>query len=327
MDITVAIVTYNAAGCIQACLESIVRQSPHGGAAEIIVVDGCSSDGTQRIVQAFSPKVRLLENPGRTIASNRNAALREARYPYLAFTDADCVVPENWLASLAKAFETLRASDPGLVAVGGGNCAAQSDSPFLAALEIALDSFLGSMGSVQGRRFADARPVKSLACLNALYDRAALNAIGGFDERLGNMCEDADINYRLGQAGRTLWFVPGADVEHRARANLGAWCRNMYAYGIGRARIMRKHRTVFSPLLVLPLLFLPALVLAAAAGMVWPWAFLAWLYVPAAICAGYALTPREKRRLGWRVGLILLGTHLCYSAGLWRGLVGARWIG
>lgn len=320
MDITVAVVTYNAAWCLRSCLESLLRQAPHRGAIEILVVDGCSNDGTQDIVRGFGDQVRLVENPRRTIASNRNIALREARYPYIAFTDADCVVPAGWLRSLSKAFETIRQTDASVAATGGGNVTPSCQSSFHAAIGIALDSFLGSLGSVQGKVFDRRRLVTSLGCLNVLYERAALDSVGGFDEQLENMCEDTDINYRLRQKGRTLYFIPGADVEHYVRRNLRSWCTGMYAYGIGRAKIMCKHRTLFSPAYVLALLFLPALLIGSMVGMIWPWSLLVWLYVPAMVCAGLALALKKKSFLGLQVGLILLGTHVCYAVGLWRGL-------
>lgn len=320
MDITVAVVTYNAAWCLRSCLESLLRQTPHGGAVEILVVDGCSNDGTQDIVRGFGDQVRLVENPKRTIASNRNIALLEARYPYIAFTDSDCVAPVGWLRSLSKAFETIRQTDAGVAAVGGGNVTPSCRSSFRAALGIALDSFLGSLGSVQGKVFDHQRLVASLGCLNVLYKCAALKSVGGFDEQLKNMCEDTDMNYRLRQKGRTLYFIPGADVEHYVRRNLRSWCASMYAYGIGRARIMCKHRTLFSPAYVLALLFLPALLIGSLIGMIWPWSLLVWLYVPAMVCAGLVLAFKKKSFLGLYIGLILLETHICYAIGLWRGL-------
>ena len=321
MDITVAVVTYNAAWRIRLCLESLLKQASHGGAAEILVVDGCSNDGTQEIVRRFGNRVRLVENPKKTIASNRNIALCKAYYPYIAFTDSDCIVPNNWLRSLSEGFETIRQTDTRVAGVGGGSIAPFCQNSFHALLGIALDSFLGSMGSVQGKVFDRQRPMTSLAGLNVLYERAALESAGGFDEELKNMCEDADINYRLRQKGRTLYFIPGANVEHYARHNLLSWCANMHAYGIGRARIMCKHRTLFSLSYAGALFFLPALLIGSLIGIRWPGFLLVWLYVPLMLCAGFALAFKKKSLSGLRVGLILMGTHICYAMGLWRGFV------
>ncbi|MFH1208129.1 MAG: glycosyltransferase [Candidatus Omnitrophota bacterium] len=319
MDISVCIVAYNAAEPIDACLRSILDLTPHGGRTEVLVVDGGSADDTQKIVRGFAGRVRLVENPKRTIASNRNVALREALYPYIAFTDSDCIVPPDWLAILSESFEAIQKNDASLAGVGGGNIAPSGKSPFQAALGVALDSFLGSLGSVQGRIFDKRRRVASIACLNALYSRAALESAGGFDEQLENMCEDADMNYRLDKKGYGLYFVPGVLVEHGGRRSFLSWCVNMYHYGIGRARIMCKHRTLFSPAHAVALLFFPGLLIASLLGLVWPQALLVWLYIPLIMFFGFFLALNKHPVSGLRVGLILLGTHLFYAAGLWRG--------
>lgn len=321
MDISICIVAYNAAENIGACLKSILELSPHGGKTEILVVDGCSTDDTPKIVRDFGGSVRLVENPKRTIASNRNVALREALYPYIAFTDSDCTVPPDWLGMLSESFEAIQKKDAGLAGVGSGNKAPSGKNPFQTALGIALDSFLGSLGSVQGRIFNKQGRVTSIACLNALYSRTALESAGGFDESLENMCEDADMNYRLNKKGYRLYFVPGVLVEHGARQSFRSWCLNMYHYGIGRARIMRKHRTLFSPAHMIAFLFLPGLFIASLAGLFWPSAFLVWLYVPLVLLSGFFLALNKHPASGLRVGLILLGTHIFYAAGLVRGWI------
>jgi len=321
MDISVCVVTYNAAEIIRDCLKSIIDQAPHGGKTEILVVDGCSTDDTQKIVRSFAGSVCLVENPKRTIASNRNAAIREAIHPYIAFTDSDCTVPHNWLRILSESFEAIKKNDTCLAGVGGGNRTPFGKSPFQTALGIALNSFLGSLGSVQGRIFEKQRQVASIACLNALYSRTTLESVGGYDEQLGNMCEDADINYRLNKKGHTLYFVPGVPVEHYARQTLLSWCTNMYNYGIGRARIMRKYRTLFSPAYMIAFLFLPGLFVVSLLGIIWPRAFLVWLYIPLIMLIGFSLALNKHPALGLRVGLILLGTHIFYAAGLLRGFI------
>jgi succinoglycan biosynthesis protein ExoA len=319
MDISVCIVAYNAAESIGACLRSILDLAPHGGKTEVLVVDGCSTDDTQKIVRSFAGNVRLVENPKRTIASNRNIAIHEAIYPYIAFTDSDCTVPPNWLSMLSESFETIQKKDVSLVGVGGGNIAPSGKNPFQTALGIALDSFLGSLDSVQGRIFKEQRRVASIACLNALYSREALESAGGFDERLENMCEDADINYRLNKKGYRLYFVPGVLVEHRARPSLGSWCLNMYRYGMGRARIMRKYRTFFSLGHMIALFFLPGLLIASLLGILWPPALLVWLYIPLVMFLGFSLALNKHPASGLRVSLIILGTHIFYAVGLLRG--------
>ena len=326
MDVTVAIVTYNAAWCIGDCLQRLIGLDDHGGALEILVVDGQSADDTARIARGFEG-VRVVNNPGRTIASNRNVALREASHPFVAFTDSDCLVPPHWLAGLCRAWRDLAARHDGLAGVGGGNHPPLPGNPWEQALALMLDSWLGSLGSVQGRRWVEVQPVPSIACLNALYDRETLLSIGGFDEGLRNMCEDADLNFRLRQKGYRLYYAPGVEVTHNARdqKSLLAWAAKMRAYGMGRARLMRKHRTGFSPGLLMAAGFWPALLLAGLAAPLWPWTLLVWAYFPLAWLYAFLISRATgKSGLGPRTALMFNVTHMCYGWGLLRGLI---WLG
>ena len=322
MDVSLAIVTYNAADCLADCLRCLEKQRDHGGKLEILVVDGNSDDGTARIAASFSG-VRVVQNPGRSIASNRNVALAEASHPFIAFTDSDCQPPPHWLAGLCRAWRELSGADEALAGVGGGNHPPRPGNQWEESLDIMLDSWLGSLGSVQGMRHDKPQKVTSIACLNALYERAKLLQAGGFDLGLKNMCEDADINYRLSRRGYTLYYAPGLDVVHNARDQKGpiAWFRKMTAYGRGRARLMRKHKSLFSPGLLLALGFWPALSLSALTAWFWPPALMVWLYFPAAWAYAFWIARRSgKAGLACKVALMLNLTHTAYGWGLLSGL-------
>jgi len=322
MDITVAVVTYNAAGWIKQCIESILQQEYQNGLYEVLVVDGCSDDGTQEIVKGYGIRVRMVENAKRTIASNRNVALREAKYPYIAFTDSDCVVQNNWLEKLSINFEGLLSQNNQIAGVGGGNIIGSESSAFHEALSLAQNSFIGSLGSVQGRLYENVRAVDSLGCLNVLYNRDLLLSIGGFDEGLKNMCEDADMNYRLKRNGYLLYYIPDASVIHNTRQNLSAWCNNMFEYGKGRAIIMLKHKTLFSLVFILPVMFWPILLTCFLFGFRWHLLWLAILYFPSVFVAALILALKAGQKKHWfRTGLVLCSTHISYASGLWAGFV------
>ena len=62
MGIGVAIVTYNSAGVIRGCLESLRHQEPPARLTTVVVDNG-STDGTRALVRAEFPEVRLVEAP------------------------------------------------------------------------------------------------------------------------------------------------------------------------------------------------------------------------------------------------------------------------
>ena len=265
MDISVVVLTLNEEHNIAECLESILRQRYDRGRWEVIVVDGGSTDQTLSIVERYrqgDDRVRIARNTKTQIAPGRNVGLRESTYPFVAFTDADCTVPDGWLEGLQQAWVDLAREEAGLAGVGGGNVPPDAPSGgFLDALGIYLDSFLGAFNSPQGRNFGKPTMVDSLACLNVLYRKQSVLAVSGFDEAMGNIAEDLDLNLRLKAAGHRLYFVPNLAVHHKLRPTLRDWLRNMAIYGDGRAKVTCKHRMYCSPFFVLPTLFLGSMML------------------------------------------------------------------
>ncbi len=79
------------------CLDSLYAQQCDAD-HEILVVDS-SDDGTSELVAQRYPEVRLLRYSQKTLPGKaRNRGVREARGRVIAFTDADCVAPRDWIA-------------------------------------------------------------------------------------------------------------------------------------------------------------------------------------------------------------------------------------
>lgn len=102
MKISVVIPAYNEEHYIRSCLESILRQTENPD--EIIVVDNNSTDATSEIVKKFS-QVTLIHESVQGMTPCRNAGFNAAKYDIIARTDADTVVPKNWIKKIKKHFE------------------------------------------------------------------------------------------------------------------------------------------------------------------------------------------------------------------------------
>ncbi|MDZ7315884.1 MAG: glycosyltransferase [candidate division KSB1 bacterium] len=321
--VSVAVVVFNARSDIAECLDSLLRQQYPPELMEILVIDNDSTDGTQEIVRRFAEadkRIKLIRNPVRGIAGSRQIALEKAVHPLIAFIDADCIAPPHWLIGLVEGFRRWSLKVPHLAAVGGGNVPPQNGR-FYQALAIFLDSYLGSHGSVQGRRFLHDRPVPHLPTVNVLYDRLTLLDLGGFDRSLGNIGEDQDMSFRLSDHGKTLIYLAGLEVVHKMRSTLREWLKNMFTYGKGRMRLMIKHPRRIEPILLAPMLLVAALALTPLA--VFSPIFLSPLVYFFAILMLSAAAALRRRRPDLLPTLFCLyvGSHLFYGAGEWCGLL------
>ncbi len=248
LSISVVVVARNEEKNIVACMKALAEQDYPAECFEVILVDDGSTDRTVPLALGQYATLRVVSNPGRSISANRNCGWRHAQHPYVAYTDADCVVPADWLRRLSGA---MMRDD--VAAIGGGNRPPLGETRFYDALSIALNTFVGSRNSVQGRIHESARDVDHLPTLNVLYRKDVLSGIGGFDERFARVGEDVDLSRRLADQGYRLRYVPDAVVIHRQRSDLASWGRNMVAYGRARTWLQRRHPSSRSIVFLLPL--------------------------------------------------------------------------
>ena len=88
--VSIIMPSYNTAQYIGETIGSVLAQTYTNW--ELIIVDDCSTDHTEEVVQPFlvDKRIRFLKNPknsGAAIA--RNYALREAQGKWIAFLDSD----------------------------------------------------------------------------------------------------------------------------------------------------------------------------------------------------------------------------------------------
>ena len=95
MSVSIIIPTWNEAGCIATTIRSLRTHTP----AEIIVVDGGSTDDT--VTLAHDADRVLVSEPGRAAQMNAGAAV--ARGDLLLFLHADCRLAHGAIAAIERA--------------------------------------------------------------------------------------------------------------------------------------------------------------------------------------------------------------------------------
>lgn len=118
---TVVVPARNEADNIEACVQSIFNQNYPKDLFELIVINDHSEDETLKILKKLQKKfsnlkiINLQDFVGENDKTNSfkkmaiHLAIQQSSGNVIATTDADCIVPENWLRNFAFVFETKQA--------------------------------------------------------------------------------------------------------------------------------------------------------------------------------------------------------------------------
>lgn len=110
--ISVIIPTFNEEENIAQCLVSLSHQTIPRSEYEIIVVDGGSKDKTCEIAKKYADLV--FTQTSKKVGGARNDGIMASKGEICATTDADCILPPNWIELLRDDFK-----DPGVAQVYG----------------------------------------------------------------------------------------------------------------------------------------------------------------------------------------------------------------
>lgn len=105
--VSVTCVTYNSAGFIRGCLDSLMAQSFKD--FETIIVDNNSSDGTAASVLKEYPDCRLIQNTVNTgFCAAQNRAISSSSGEYILFLNPDIVLEARFIEQMVRQMETAK---------------------------------------------------------------------------------------------------------------------------------------------------------------------------------------------------------------------------
>jgi glycosyltransferase involved in cell wall biosynthesis len=305
--ISVIVPVKNEGGKIENCLGSIFKQTFES--FEVIVVDGNSTDDTVENSKKYP--VRVFYENYHTRAGACQVGVENAVGEFIAFTDADCTVKNNWLENLIKGF------DDDIVGVGGG-IQNIGTGIWKESISLAVGTFLGSAFSVQGRLYKDKRYVQSISGCNSIYRKKDLLNIGGFDVNLPT-AEDTELNNRLLKNGKLL-YVPDTIVLHNHNRGLKEFAKRMQQYGCGRIKSRLWDVQVLPPFffffLTLSLIFTRLLFL-----------FMVSIYFALLIFMGTKFTI-QMRKISYlySIPIVYIIIHGAYMIGVGKGILKSKFV-
>jgi len=225
VNVSTIIVTFNSAGVIRACLDSLAADAA-AGAMEVIVVDNASGDGTPALVVREYPWVRLIasrENLG--YSKGVNLGIRSATGRFLFILNPDTVVRRGAVQKLVDFME--RTPDAGIVGPklvfhdGSVQLSCRRFYTFtvLVMRRTPLGKIFRNAGAVRDHLMLDfdhesTRQVDWLIGAAMLVRRQAVESVGLMDERFFLYFEDVDWCYRMAHKGLKVYYVADSVVEH-----------------------------------------------------------------------------------------------------------------
>src|SRR4051794_23704147 len=129
-----------------------MRAQEFEGTVEFLFMDGRSTDGTRAVLEelaASDPRIRVLDNPGRTTPHALNVGLAAARGDYVVRMDAHAFYPRRYIAA---GVERLQRGDVEWVA---GPAIPRGTGRWSKRVALALNSGLTTVGSRKWRAAAD----------------------------------------------------------------------------------------------------------------------------------------------------------------------------
>ena len=198
---------------------------------QLVVVNGI--DGrTPEVVAQHAPsfsEVVLVEHPNRSLAALHNLGLPFCSGDIIAMTDDDSIPDGRWITE-------IRAAHARLAAAGGiGGPVRGVSKGFLSRVADTVVFPLPRPG----------KPIATLPTVNMSYKRAAVEAVGEFDEALFRG-EDVDYNWRVLQAGYEIAFNPAMKMLHEHRETFRGLYQQQYMYGRAYVLVREKWPAMYS---------------------------------------------------------------------------------
>ena len=184
--VSAVITTYNRSGLLPRAVNSVLAQTYDD--YEIIIVDDCSTDNTQRVITKLTDsRIRHFRHEvNKGVSAARNTGIANARGEYIAFLDDD----DEWLPTrLAKQSALMDAAPPKVGFVYGW-----------------MDVVYGPDGPREPYEYltAEGNIFSEMICLRGnlnptlLARASAVRDVGGFDESV-IVAEDLEFVCRLSQ--------------------------------------------------------------------------------------------------------------------------------
>jgi GT2 family glycosyltransferase len=233
--VAVVTVTHHSSALIETCLASAAK------AAQIIVIDNASDDGTPALVRRAAARAQVIDNTvNRGFGNGCNQGLEKVEVEFALLIGPDSTIDDASLAGLVDAAD--RWPEAGLL----GPAIIAPDGHVELSHDLGLFERI-SAGKRLDRHLIPEGPLCAdhLSGALLLVRMSALRRVGGFDTNIFLYYEDDDLCIRMRRAGYALILVPDACATHigggASRPGLGIQWRKFWHMAWSRLYIEAKY--------------------------------------------------------------------------------------
>lgn len=286
-EISVIIVSWNASGYLDKCLESLT--SGIARTYEVIVVDNNSSDGSPTMVTNKYPWVKLIQTGANLgFSKGNNIGIKSSLGKYVALINSDALALPGCLDALSQ----FLSDHPDVGMVGprvmyGDRSLQSSCRRFPTLWNNACEVFLLNRFFPRIEFFAGEHmfyfsydctcEVEVLVGCFILARRSAINEFGLLDEVFFFYGEDIDWSRRCWQSGWKVMFYPGAEAIHFCG---GSSTNNRAHFAVAqhtaRLQLWAKHRPRFAVAGLMVLLAWQCILRLSVAGLIFAFRLHRW---------------------------------------------------
>lgn len=293
------------------CMDSILPQLPPAGAAEVLCIDGASTDRTREIVQQYAARdsrVKLLDNPDLVVPVAMNLGIAQARGEVVLVLGCHAEYAEDYID---QCLEVLARTGADLV---GGYMETRpgQDTPVGQAIAAATSSGFGIGGStfraIGPEREADTVP---FGC----FRRDVFERFGLYDERLVRN-QDMELSSRIRRGGGRIIISPKIRLVYYNRSTWSGIRQQSFYNGLWNVYTLYIVGRGLRPRHFVPMAFVLTILGLAAVGLAFWAAWLALLGV-VGLYTAVALAMAASAR-GASTPLVLwsfVNLHVAYGVG------------
>ncbi len=311
---------------IEECIKSLLALDYPKDKVEILFAEGNSTDRTREIIERYAKKyknIKVFDNPTGNTSIGRNICVKNSTGDMLMNFSGHAIAPKNLLKVLAV---KLKNQPENVAGVGCSNISPEKQN-FIA--KVAGATFLGFMAGsgifMQNAVFKEEKFVEHMAF--TCYRKEIFEKVGLFDPEF--WCgQDAEFDIRVKKAGYKILYTPETIVYHFKRDTIRGLFKQLYRYGIARAKMIKKHPDtlkifhLFPSMFILGIAFLALLwLLGVISGITI--LSLAVLYVILCLASTLMVT-RNPIIVASSVFFYLL-IKISYGLGFLRGLITGKW--